>query len=305
MWNEGLIKDAYDPEAYSINSISLEAAKVNITFADEYTIPVYNHVLTAEYAETSSAALTEWILYYSLYFNLEGAATQTLNGLNTTVTCQKHNEKLYVPSTGSPKVLIAASYYKEQFTMGSCPNNWYCDMITSAGGTPMQTGSSLNINQWITAAQAANIIWLQGNFTALYSKYHKWENFTSIPAIKNKKVYDILGGGYDDWFGLRYASPGLVYQDFVLMISPCISAGHPFSFLRNALTQPEGPGAISGTCSSISAPLVASFSCTMLSAAQVAQNCPLQTVAHGTGFKTGVHSVMLLLLWLCTFYFLN
>jgi len=266
--------------APEINQVaeSLTGKKLNVIFMDYYTFEGYygptntsaeyelifgsgtQSILIAETLETSPLAIIEWTKVLGAYYNQEAAAQYAFSSIVARYNCVS-NLVVANPPAQKMKVLWGSweDYgYATNYSLATCPN-YYCDFIANAGGEILTAPAeylnnyALNDTQFYEWASQADVwIYVDGNFnmdTEYQGPFYTGERailFASLPVIKNKMVFDILGSNINEWFEAAQAEPDVVLMDLeqALYGTTYIGSDRAKVFLRNVFTEPaayQGP----------------------------------------------------------------
>jgi hypothetical protein len=148
--------------------------------------------------------------------------------------------------------------------VASCPN-WYCSLVSDAGGALLLDAagrSALNDADFAALAATADIFVFTGSSWetdykdfvpsaaatpagAAAAAKDKWlaDLFATMPAMVNKRVYDILGGGSSAWFEARPLNSDALLQELALLVQPIAASAAGFArspalhFLRNVAVE--------------------------------------------------------------------
>jgi len=223
----------------------------------------------ADNYEHSVLAVSEYIGFFSLFFNQESKAKSILHDINTRYTGQVTQQTELIPSvtTNGPKVLWAY-IYQGGWTIGSCPN-YYCELIKDAGGNllTMSTPGTGSYGTYTTNEIASLIaqadIWL---FTG-----DTWDTdimtstdsvllqaMSQSPAVKNHQVFDLQKATTNAWFETRVAQPDAVLQDIASIITPKVFNDNNYHriWFRNVYTESVGTLPLPSTCTDMSQPFL-------------------------------------------------
>ena len=231
-------------------------------------------VMMGEDTEKSSLGAAEYTVYVSAFFDGEAAARAVFESQVSRYSCAKTTVKDSTTVT-APKVLWGYPYpahdsssEKRTWYVAVCPN-YYCSMVTDAGGS-LLTGASqtLTDSQFAALASQADVFFYTGsNWASEMAPYLPGGVVTgtavdtslvdilaSIPAVKSTRVYDILKMGVSAWFEVRPASPEALFQDLYRVLQPlsAYTSGltAPNVFLRNVFKDAIGTLPATTSCSS-------------------------------------------------------
>jgi len=218
-----------------------------------------NAVGLTEYNEKSALGMAEWVEFVALFFNREGRATGVLDSIQGRIQCAAARAAEALAAAGGvrPKVLWAeALSYAGTVTwqLGACPE-WYCDLVTLAGGEFVEVDSAVshsNTNFSALAEIGADAdVWIypsnnwdsdpfdsgwtmDGDTDALAA-------LASVPAVAHKRVFDVRGSEgssskASDYYERRVAEPDVLLEDLVKAIwGNAADFDHDSVWLRNVL----------------------------------------------------------------------
>lgn len=240
----------------------------------------------ADNYEESVLGVSEYVGFFSLFYNKETKAKTVLNDIRNRYSCQVAQQNELIPTNNGPKVLWAY-IYQGTWTVGSCPN-YYCELIKDAGGNlltmtvpgtgPYGTYTTNEIASLISQAD----IWL---FTG-----DTWETdivtstdpvlvqaMSNSPAVKSRRVYDLLKASTNAWFETRVAQPDAVLQDIASIITPKIFDDNNYQriWFRNVYSETVGTLPSITTCTDIAQPFTLQ-----------SRICPISTIAKALNTNT-------------------
>ena len=224
-----------------------------------------NHdVPVAETEEALPLGVAEYLFYFAAFFDAEATAAKAFKTIEARFTCASSkvsNSLMGSVSFMRPNVLWAyrfVSSYGGPWYVASCPNSWYCPLVTAAGGNMLvrdDKATSLTDAQFAELAKTATHFVYTGSdwdanlaSAAASGTGALGELLTSIPAVQNKMVFDVLGSGVNQWFDTRPVAPDTVLQDLLLALNPSFAISKTPVFIRNVFTQTAGTLAPISTC---------------------------------------------------------
>jgi ABC-type Fe3+-hydroxamate transport system substrate-binding protein len=161
------------------NSTQIDALNLDVMFTDGWwTYP--KQVAVSEYMEKTLLGTTEWIEFFSVFFNAEDKVLDFLAGAKERIACHsKAVEEAVKASEAKPKVIWASfSPYSNAWTVGKVSGTYYAEALALAGayqlpfpkGTADAYGSLTNA-QFEGVAKDADIwIYTDGNFETLLAE---------------------------------------------------------------------------------------------------------------------------------------
>ncbi len=256
----GTVSDVGD-ESGSFVSTSAAAQAAGVIFRglpQPWSGPLTDReVPVAETKESSPLGVAEYLHFFAAFFDAEKSAASVFSIIESRFACTVQKvQSLVTRGSNKPKVLWG---YRFESQWGgpwyvASSDAWYSPLITAAGGEVLVRAdgkTSLTDDEFIELAKDATVFIYTGsdwdaNVAALSGALG--DKIKSIPAVANKKVFDILGSGVNAWFDSRPAAPDAVVQDLLLAFHPSAAVTKAPVFIRNVFTQAAGTLADASTC---------------------------------------------------------
>ena len=266
------------------------------------TLTVSNAAPVDETEEAHPLGVAEYLYFFSAFFDKEATAASVFSSIASRYTCTAESVTEAVSQASSkPQVLWGYRFTTDStasWYVASCPGSWYCPLVAAAGGSMLTAaGGSMQLTdaEFSTlAATATHFIYTGSDWDANIAPTVSDTTsalgaiLRTIPAVKSKQVFDILGSGVNAWFGDRSAAPDAVLQDFFLALQPTAAAKAgvkgPAVFLRNVFVASAGSPAAVDTCTNTAAAssLLSVNTCPMTSAATQTLTTPQIGAIAGT-----------------------
>ena len=253
--------EAYDSATFSLIPEALE--DVDIVFADEWsaasTSAVAPTYVMSDTHEDSVLKTAEYVEVVGLFLNREAEAKAAIGRIVETYECVKKQvyagrQKLDMVSSSTPllrpsKNVLFSNVYTGLWNVAECPN-WYCEMISAAGGQVLELPGGLTAGDtqeygwwWMSLAQLtelgadADVMISNGPLDDATIEELK----VALPGLT---IYDNQGPlGSKDWFERRLAEPDAVLLDFAKILWPeSFEDSESLQFLRNVMTTEPGTG---------------------------------------------------------------
>jgi hypothetical protein len=241
----GAIAATYDPSTWSTNVTALALANADAVFCDaSWGCPGTGvDVALFDYLETSPAAVVEYAGLLSAFFTptAEAKAVAAISDIASRYACTvkaasdaQRLEALAAASPAAalqPRLLWAYTYGGFWYVSSDCSKSWYCRLVVDAGARLLLTsvpdgdrpalsyGGLSEVQFLPLLAEADIIIYANDNFeadvrpalnspaTALGAA------LAASPAVRTKRVFDILGRDVNSWFEERPARPDMLLSD--------------------------------------------------------------------------------------------
>jgi len=246
---------------------SLTYPNVQVTFAGEYDVKTNLQdddsivVEFDEWQESSMKGINDYFLLAAVFFNAEKEATKLKDDVNARLDCVANNIDAYLAITDDQVVKVAWAYYSTYpgYEGWTIPTSVSCDTCMNGIGPWMvealsilgialkpPSGGKLSHAQFAEYARDADVlIYPDGNYESVMGNSTVAAIISGIPAIKNRRVFDVQGQGLADFFTSRLSALDVFVEDLATAIfsDDFEITGllqHDLVFLRNVYTDPIG-----------------------------------------------------------------
>jgi len=237
------------------------------------TLALPNAAPVDETGEALPLGVAEYLFYFAAFFDREAAAAAAFEAISSRYACTAAAAAAAAAAPAAPVVLWAYRFTMDGSSLwyvASCPA-WYCPLVRAAGGE-LVTVSAADAAAGISdaafaalAARATHFVYTGSDWDAIMAPAAAAGATTplgallaGIPAVKAKRVFDILGSGVNAWFANTEVAPDAVLQDLLLALKPAAAAAGglkgPAVFIRNVFAAPAGALAPVSACADAKAP---------------------------------------------------
>lgn len=272
------VVDVYDSNTWGIREDLVLDADVDVVFCSAgWGCPISSNpnitsiAVTAQ-RENSVLAEAESVEFFSLFFNRERAAMDVVENIDARFDCLERDvADNYIADSNFVRPTVVWVNYYNGWSVGTCPGNYYCELVHAAGGeilTNPGPGSAnygyLNDTEFVSFAQDADVLlytgqnyWTTDSYGGLPIRTgtsNKTAVLESLSSFQNNRVYDTLNNGPRDWFESRLAEPDVVLQDLINVLHQQFVLSDDLVWWRPVEpTQP--PDAVIDACSDLTQPL--------------------------------------------------
>jgi iron complex transport system substrate-binding protein len=201
---------------------------------NELGIPV---VLVAEYLEEEPLAKTEWIKFFSLFYQKEKEAFQVFDSIS--ISYQRLS-RLAVNAGNKPEVIMGLPWHGVWYVSGG--GSYIAKLINDAGGSYIwnhldyKDSKPLSLEKVFEYALQADFWLNSGDAASKNDILSIDQRFSLLPSFTNDNIYNnnnLLGpSGGNAFFESGVVEPQIILSDIIYILHPQLLPSHQLKYYR-------------------------------------------------------------------------